>query len=487
MDFLHYQVSDRYRQRPLDELYVTVRRANDASFRVLVDNDFSEIDAHIEWITNLRLEGGFLLSEVQNAYELYRTVLIPILVTELEGPELLRSTRRLNDCLFYTITKFSNYFQSVHERQILDHALRLEGEVAERTKELAESEATYRTLVEEINDGYFVNQDGIIVFANQAFCDLHGCASGEMIGKPYTETLSPDSLDAVRELYERRMAGQETKDLYIYLRRHKDGRHLPTENKVKRILYQGKHAVAGICRDVTERLENERRVREAERLAHIGKLTTSLAHEIRNPLSSVKMNSQIILKNTDFKGNDKRRMEIIVSEISRLEQILDEMLDFARPVRLNLQPAQVTGIIDSCLEVLSEKMKEKEITVRKSYGRNTPVALLDAQKMEQALINVLLNAIDAFSEGGTIRLSVREMNGNGNFLQISVADDGPGISKEDLPYVADPFYSSKKKGTGLGLSNVKKIMEAHGGFLGVVPKKSGGTRVSLTIPLKGGV
>ena len=142
------------------------------------------------------------------------------------------------------------------------------------------------------------------------------------------------------------MAGKDAKDLYIYFRRHKNGNIFPTENKVKRIFYQGEYAVAGICRDITERVETERRIRESERLAHIGKLTTSLAHEIRNPLSSVKMNSQIILKKLRFDGNDKRRMEIIVHEISRLERILDEMLDFARPVKLNLKPLLIRHIID---------------------------------------------------------------------------------------------------------------------------------------------
>ena len=329
---LHESVSERYGSRPLDELFVTVSRANDASYAVLVNNDYTLIDDHIKWITGIRLEGGFSLSEVQNAYELYREVLVPILLKELRGQALLITMQKLNQCLFYTITRFSNYFQSLHEEQIRMHASNLQREVEERTKELAESEAKYRLLVEEINDGYFVNQNGRIVFANQAFCDLHGYTSEEMFGKPYTDIIAPRSLKSVRRIYAKRVAGEDSKDLYIYFRRHKNGNALPTENKVKGVFYQGEYAVAGICRDITERVQTEKRIREAERFAHIGKLTTSLAHEIRNPLSSVKMNSQILLKNTDFRGNDKRRMEIVVNEISRLERILDEMLIFAKPL-----------------------------------------------------------------------------------------------------------------------------------------------------------
>lgn len=483
---LHTEVSERYRGRPVDELFHTVSRASQANYEVLIHNDFSKINDHIHWITNLRLEGGFSLSEVQSAYELYRTVLLPILPNELDENGLNDALRHMNHCLFYTITEFSNYFQSLHEKHLRDYAEDLEGEVKKRTKELGESESKYRMLVEEINDGYFVNQNGRVVFANQAYCDLHGYSLQEMVGKPYTDLIAPKSLRMVQSLYEKRMAGEDTKDLYIYLRRHKNGNALPTENKVKRILYQGQYAVAGICRDITERIEIEKRIRESERLAHIGKLTTSLAHEIRNPLSSVKMNTQIILKNSDFSGNDKRRMEIIVNEISRLERILDEMLNFARPVKLNLKLASINTVMDACLEIMDTRIREKEIVVKKVYSGGLPSTLIDHEKIEQAIINILLNAIEILPEAGNIELITKRLGRDGNGIQVEINDDGPGISPEDLPYVFDPFFSNKKKGTGLGLSNMKKIIEAHGGKASVSLQTPHGTRVSLTIPFQRG-
>ncbi len=481
---LHTEVSERYRGRPVDELFRTVSRANEANFAVLIHNDFSKIDDHIRWITNLRLKGGFSLSEVQSAYELYRTVLLPILPNELDESDLNHTLRHMNYCLFYTIAEFSNYFQSLHEKHLRDYAENLEGEVKKRTKELAESESKYRVLVEEINDGYFVNQNGRIVFANQAYCDLHGYSPQEMFGKPYTDLIAPQSLPMVRGLYEKRMAGEDSRELYIYLRRHKSGKALPTENKVTRILYQGEYAVAGICRDITERIETEKRIRESERLAHIGKLTTSLAHEIRNPLSSVKMNSQIILKNSYFSGNDKKRMEIVVNEISRLERILDEMLDFAKPVKLNLEPVSINSIMDSCLEIMDARVREKNIIVKKIYAKRLPQILLDPEKIEQAMINILLNAVEALPEAGHIEIVTKQLTTDGRAFQVEISDDGPGISMEDLPYIFDPFFSNKKKGTGLGLFNMKKIIEAHGGVGNVMLLKPHGARVSLTIPFR---
>jgi PAS domain S-box-containing protein len=483
---LRAEVSERYKKRPEEELFVTVSAACDGDYAVLVNNDYSKIDEHIEWITKVRIEGGFSLSEVQNAYELYRTILTPVLVKELEGAKLLNALKRMNACLLYTIKKFSNYFQSIHEMEIRNHAKNLEREVEKRAGELAESESQYRILVEDINDGYFVvNRSGRIVFANQEFCNLYGYPLEEMIGKAITDLIAPRSLPTVQGFYQKRLAGKVSKDLYIYLRQHKNGSVLPTENKVKRILYQGEFAVAGICRDITERIETEKRIRESERLAHIGKLTTSLAHEIRNPLSSVKMNSQIILKNSALDGNDKRRMEIVVSEISRLEGILDEMLDFARPVKLKFEQVSISRVVDSCLEIMDTRIREKNITVTRRYEKRVPQTLVDQEKIEQTLINVLLNSIEVLpSQGGNIEIVTKQPGKNGNPLRIEINDDGPGINAGDLPFIFDPFFSNKKQGTGLGLSNVKKIIEAHGGSVDVMTIRPHGTRVCLTIPYK---
>ncbi len=483
---LHTEVSGRYSARPVDELFLTVSKANEANYALLIHHDFSKINDHIRWITQLRLEGGFSLSEVQNAYELYRTVLLPILPNELDDKNFLETMDHLNHCLFYTITRFSNYFQSLHEKHIREYAQNLEREVEKRTKELMESESKYRLLIEEINDGYFVIQNERIVFANQAFCEMHGYSFEEVIGKPYVEFIAPQSIRTVKRIYQNVAAGEPTQDIFTYFRRHKNSIPLPTENKIKVIRYQGEYAVAGICRDITERIEAEKRIRESERLAHIGKLTTSLAHEIRNPLSSVKMNSQIILKNIKFEGNDKRRMEIIVNEISRLERILDEMLDFAKPIKLNLQPISIHQVIDSCLEILDTKIWEKAIKVKRVYEEGIPEILADQEKMEQAVINILLNAIEALPEGGSIEVSTTLLKIERRMIKVEISDDGPGINAEDLPYIFDPFFSNKTKGTGLGLSNVKKIIEAHGGKVGVTLRKPHGTQIILTIPSREG-
>ncbi len=160
------------------------------------------------------------------------------------------------------------------------------------------------------------------------------------------------------------------------------------------------------------------------------------------------------------------------------------MLDFARPVKLNLEPVSINGVMDSCLEIMDARIREKDIAVKKLYTKKLPQILVDHEKVEQAMINVLLNAVEVLPEGGHIEIVTKRLRTDGGALQVEISDDGPGVSTGDLPYIFDPFFSNKKKGTGLGLSNVKKIIEAHGGIGSVVVRKPHGTRVSLTIPFR---
>jgi signal transduction histidine kinase len=140
--------------------------------------------------------------------------------------------------------------------------------------------------------------------------------------------------------------------------------------------------------------------------------------------------------------------------------------------------------MDSCLEILDARIREKDIAVKKVCAKRLPQILVDHEKIEQVMINVLLNAVEILPKGGNIEIVTKQSRMDGRALQVEISDDGPGISMEDLPYVFDPFFSNKKKGTGLGLSNVKKIIEAHGGTGSVALRKPHGTRVSLTIPFR---
>ncbi len=229
-------------------------------------------------------------------------------------------------------------------------------------------------------------------------------------------------------------------------------------------------------------MESEKRIREAERLAHIGQLTTSLAHEIRNPLSAVKMSVQMLLKNSAFTGADRRRLEILAQEMARLDKMVTEMLDFAKPMKFEFKPFPMKAIISSSLEIMDAKIQEKDITVSTTIPENLPNVMMDPEKMEQTVINLLLNSMEAIRTGGRIRIIVKHLRGKNSSVTVEIGDNGDGVSREDMPFIFDPFFSKKTKGTGLGLANAKKIIEAHGGSIKAIPRKPRGVCMIFAIP-----
>ena len=481
---LHTEVGDQYSKRPVKELQKTVSGAYDANYHAIVYGDYRKLNQFIQKITRLRLEAGFLLSDVQKAFEIYRAVILPLLAGEVTMEEWSDCVTKINGCLAYTIHRFSDHFQNMHERKILEQNRKLEEDVKTRTSELCESELKYKTLVEEINDGYFVIQDEMIVFANRAYCQMHGYTLEEVLGEKYTRFVAPESLEKVIEIYNKSHKSRSASGTFEYLRRHKDGRSLPTEITAKVTRYENRFSNIGICRDISKRVEMERRMRDAERMVYVGHITTSLSHEIRNPLSAVKMNLQILSKNSQLNDNDQRRINISVKEVIRLEGILAELLDFAKPVQMDFKVCKVNRLISSYMELIKMRIKEEGFRTALMLDPHVPDIEIDGEKLGQAFMNLLLNAIEASPKGGRIFVRSRYHNGKGpRKIEISVMDDGYGIPEEFAGEIFKPFFTTKSKGTGLGLANVKRIIEAHGGRIEVGNRKPSGAVFRVFLPV----
>jgi PAS domain S-box-containing protein len=305
-------VSERYSLRPVEELRSNVTQATDATFAFVIENDRSKMDIFIERFTAMRLDVGFALSEVQAAWELYRTVAVPIFLRGLDPPAIPEALEKLNDCLSYSIRRFSEHFEALHEKMIRDHAQELEATVEKRTYELADSEAKYRMLVEDINDGHFVSRKGWVIFANKVFCDMHGYTAEEVMGRPYMDFVAPESRNDLTKIYEERATTGHAPDQYIYMRLCKDGTKPYSENKVKSIMYEGKKATAGICRDVTERMELEKnRLRLVELENERKTIALTTLHQLMVTLSHYLLNANTVI------GGMVRRSERVQSEADR--------------------------------------------------------------------------------------------------------------------------------------------------------------------------
>jgi len=472
-----------YDGRPREELIETVTEAFLANLEFLSSARLTRMERFIDYITEKRLEAGFPLSHVQRAFELFRFIVTRRLLAERRLKLLAQSVEAINASLFYTIHRFSDHFQYMHERSIRQHAQDLEQEVSIRTAELAESERRYKTLVEEINDGYFVIQDGRIVFANQAFCRMHSTTPVKAVGQPFLRFVTPEWRERLDGTYVDSLAGKLTASTIEYIRLGCDPEKGATEIRAKTVdLGQGPVTI-GVCRDISERVAMERKVRENERLAYVGHLAASLSHEIRNPLSSINMNLQILSETLHLDGFDRRRLDITVREVSRVENILRQLLDLSRPVDIELGIVDVRELVQGCVDLVEPKTAEKRLKIVQRYARPLTPWTLDAKKLQQALLNLMLNAIEVTGEGSRILVFAKTIrNGENKYLELGVTDSGPGIDPVGISRLFDPFYTTKAQGSGLGLSNVKRIVEAHKGNVEVLGREGPGATFVMRLP-----
>jgi PAS domain S-box-containing protein len=359
----------------------------------------------------------------------------------------------------------------------------LKAEVSFKTAELRKSELKYKTLVEDITDGVVVINNGAIVFANQAFCAMHGYESSDLMERPFLDLAVPGDRQAISDrLCEAPADGQGSLTLE-YSRITLTGDRCPTEIRFKRIHYSAMWSQIGICRDITERIELEKKMREAKRLADIAQIATSLSHEIRNPLSAIKMNLQILQRHPELAGNDRRRVDIAVHEMHRLEGVLQEVLDFAKPVMLQKTPCSINPILMQTIELLELKFAEKRLKILLDLCE-LPEILMDGQKIEQVALNLLINAVEAAPDGSAIRISSRCWTPEYQPSEVffSVADEGETLPQTLCETIFTPFFTTKSRGSGLGLSVVRRLVEAHGGRVSVKPRNPMGTIFTVTLP-----
>jgi signal transduction histidine kinase len=241
--------------------------------------------------------------------------------------------------------------------------------------------------------------------------------------------------------------------------------------------------VMGIIRDVTETQNLQEKLGDEERLASLGRLAVGIAHEIRNPLSSIKMNLAILRQRLNPTDDNLDHFLIAQDEVTHLEEVISELLQYAKPAPLKLNRQNIDDVVDEVVNLLGPKLREDKITINKVKHNILPMVLIDVGKMHQVFLNILLNAMQASKPGGSIELKVEEVAKPESMLRIIVTDRGIGINEEDIKYVFDPFFTKKKTGSGLGLSIVRNIMVKHKGNIHFESEKGKGTTVFMELPV----
>ena len=217
-----------------------------------------------------------------------------------------------------------------------------------------------------------------------------------------------------------------------------------------------------VIRDLREIKELEEKVMAAEKLAAIGKLAASVAHEVRNPLSSIKGFAQFLYKTMKEGTQQKEYAQIMIKEVDRINRVINDLLTFSSPIKLDLKPTDISDSIIHANGLVQAEAELRNITILMTAEPSITRVSLDESKMTQVFLNLLLNAMSAVDDGGMIRIHSKH-DPKGRAISIEIEDDGEGISPEFIDKIFEPFVTSREKGTGIGLAIVKKIVENHGG------------------------
>jgi signal transduction histidine kinase len=244
-----------------------------------------------------------------------------------------------------------------------------------------------------------------------------------------------------------------------------------------------------------ERRRAEVLLRDAERLASVGRLAAGLAHDIGTPLNVIGGRAEALLRRLGSQDPARRNLGIIIAQIERIARTVRGMLDFSRVREPRLEAIQVTQVVGRVLELLEDRLREGSVRVETEFPPGLPRVVADADQLEQVFLNLATNALDAMPQGGTLAIRASRArrsdpaggDGPREFLAIDLADTGVGIPPENLGRVFDPFFSTKDvgKGTGLGLSISYSIVREHGGFIDIGSEPGRGSRVGVFLPLQG--
>lgn len=338
-------------------------------------------------------------------------------------------------------------------------------------RRLQDTSAIADEVVSGLPEGLIVTDSrGLIILANPAAESISGLAAENIRGKPAGEVLPEDLAEQIVPAGNKERINEKEIECKFP---GKDP--VPLSVSSARIVNEEGVFIGSlvIFRDLTEIRALREQMQRKEKLAAVGGLAAGIAHEIRNPLSSVKGMATYFKNRFTDDPDAKQAAQVMVQETDRLNRVISELLEFARPSQINAKPSDINRVLDHSIRLIRQEAEDHGILLRLEKGANLPMADIDPDRFVQCLLNLYLNAIQAMEKGGQITAETGFSEQDG--IVVRVSDTGPGICEQDLGRVFDPYFTTKPTGTGLGLAIVHKIVEDHGGHITAHSKPGKGT------------
>ena len=366
-----------------------------------------------------------------------------------------------------------------------------------RSRLLRESEYA-RNVIESITDGIIgIDRDGIIRTWNRAMVERNGIPEAEVLGANLWTTFPAFEREGLRTAVEQLLDGtQREVDLRYF--EHESLRRgrvvLNIRGSAVRGATEGISGAVLAIEDVTERVALTQELQQAEKLAVIGQLAAGIAHQIGTPLNVISGSAEYLMMEWGTEKPRPAELQIIVAQTDRITKLIQQLLNFARPARIELAPLSLNDLMGEVLGLVEHQVAKERIVIQTDFQRDLPAIHGDLNQLEQAVLNIMINAWHAMPEGGVLTLRTRATAAGDRprrpgraarpGVEAIISDTGTGIAPEHMPRIFDPFFSTKGvgKGTGLGLAISRRIVEDHRGSIEVVTEVGRGTTFTIWLP-----
>jgi signal transduction histidine kinase len=416
-----------------------------------------------KWIVAVSAPYSEVTRTIQRSMRFYSWLIISIFITTSIVSVVL---------IFFYRKRTKTEELERHQKELEKYAEDLERKVLKRTEELSTEKEKLNTIVSAIGSGIIlIDNTGRIQWTNRTMQEM----AGEDITGKYCEEICADC--TILGSYS---ADDMQTEILVNLFGRSDKYFQVTTAPIKGA-DGGVHGYIRLVQDITEMKRMEEQMMHSEKLASLGRLTAGIAHEIGNPLTSVFSFVQI-LKDMEQDGFKKESLETIYFHINRIAEILKQLSGFSKTPPVELKPWKVNSLIEASLSLIQYDKRAKDVTIVRDLGSDIPEIITDGNQVSQVIVNLVLNAVDAMPQGGTLTIGSRVKNGS---IIIDFADTGMGIPKENLSRIFDPFYTTKEKGTGLGLAVSYSIIKKLSGSLTVESEPGKGSKFVITLPGEG--